>query len=191
MVATKQSQIKSYEDTSWNILHFFLLFSVAHAVFSLECLSMWLERERELSPAREQYLWGTQPSQCPPGCSLIQPSCHPEASLSKKLWINPPAQAKFPLIHRDPQNFQQSNRTKIFHILHFESISHLQYNGTTIPRTWSPEDACVFISIDRNTTRISAIFPKSTPTDVDCCLTSYGKTRKLCKTEVKKSEGGL
>lgn len=40
----------------------------------------------------------------------------PRSFLSQKLWITPAAQAKFPLIHRDPQNFQQSNRTKIFHI---------------------------------------------------------------------------
>lgn len=146
--------------------------------------------EEVLSPAREQYLWGTQSSQCPPECSLIQPSCHPEAYLSKKLWINPAAQTKFPLIHRNPLEFPTFKQSKDLPHLHFESISHLQYNGTALPKTWYLEDTCVFISVDGNATRIFAIFPKSTPTDVDCCQKNYKKSRKLCKTEVKNSEGG-
>lgn len=72
----------------------------------------------------------------------------------------------FPLF-TETLKISNSQREQRSH-LHFESISHLQYNDTTLPKTCSTEDACVFFSLDRNATRISAILPKSTPTDVDC-----------------------
>lgn len=81
--------------TSWYKLHFFgLFFCCPHCIFLRMPVSVaW---EGVLSPTKEQYLWGTQPSRCPPECSLIQLRCHPEASLSEELWISPAAWAKFP-----------------------------------------------------------------------------------------------
>lgn len=134
-----------------------------------------------LSPTKEQYLWGTQPSQCPPECSLIQPRCHPEASLSEELWISHAAWAKFPsfteLLFRI--SIRQTEQRSFTSML-WSPFTFVIWWHQSSKKTWSPQDTCAFIFVDRNHMQLEYLqhFPKSTPTEVDCCLTSYRKTRK-------------
>lgn len=83
----------SMKINNWCELHFFVL-CCSHCIFlGIPVTMAW---QGVLSPTRKQHFWGTQPSQCPPECSLIQPRYHPEASLSEELWISPSGWDKFP-----------------------------------------------------------------------------------------------
>lgn len=88
--------------------------------------------------------------------------------------------------------FPLDKQNKALSHLYVDSLSHLRYDGTTLSKDLvSRGHLCIFI--DRNCTRLEYLwnFPKSTTTEVNCCLENYRKTRKLCKIKVKKSGGGL